>query len=92
MFLFVVIAIWVIGVIALVCHMVMQNNKRYKKFAYHLKNMPSTDFIYIDQFDVLVNEDSTIECVAIKDLNTNKLHVVGVEYFKNNFVKKFQQY
>ena len=31
MFLFVVIAIWVIGIIALVFHMVMKNNKRYKK-------------------------------------------------------------
>lgn len=90
MFLFVVIAIWVIGMIALVCHIVMKNNKRYKKLAYHLKNMPSTDFIYIKHFDVLINEDSTIECVALKDLDTDKLHIVGKEYFESNFVKKYK--
>lgn len=90
MFLLVVIVIWVIGMIALTCHIIVKNDKRYKKLAYHLKNMPSTDFIYIEHLDVLVNEDSTIECVAIEDLNTNKLLVVGVEFFEKNFVKKYQ--
>ena len=92
MFLFVVIAIWVIGIIALVCHMVMKNNKRYKKLAYHLKNMPNSEVLYLNDINVLLSKNDIIECVVIKEVNKDRIHIIGKEYFKNNFVKKFQQY
>lgn len=90
MFLLVVIAIWFIGMIALVCHIVMKNNKRYKKLAYHLKNMPNAEVLYLSDINVLISENDIIECVLLKEKDKDKMHIIGKEYFESKFVKKYK--
>ena len=90
MFFLVVIAIWFIGMIALVCHIVMKNNKRYKKLAYHLKNMPNAEVLYLSDINVLISENDIIECVLLKEKDKDKMHIIGKEYFESKFVKKYK--
>lgn len=88
MFLLIVIVIWVIGIIGLTCHIMVKNNKRYKKLAYHLKNMPNAEFLYLSDINVLVSENDIIECVLLKE--KDKMHIIGKEYFESKFVKKYK--
>lgn len=92
MFPFIVVSVWVIGMICFVYHMITKRNKLYKECAYYFKNTPNTEYMYIKDIEVLFDENIIIKCVILKEVNTPHRIIIRKEYFKKNFAKKFQQY